>query len=167
MKKLLAYGLLIPLTACAGRIPDPIEVEQSADFGLPCIAIEAELEGNRAKAHQLGNRQLDQVAGNISVATLGFTLFMPAYLGLNLSDANQRERTALEERRQHLQAVGASRGCHVHDRAPDGYTVYQREHRRYVDDDGRQVDLPVNHYAYSPRGAARVAASDPVLNGSR
>lgn len=160
MKKLLAFGLLIPLAACAGRIADPIPVEQKADFGLPCVAIDAEMDGNRAKSQQLADRQVEQVARNISVGTLGFTLFLPAYLGLNLSDANEREREALEERYDRLTAIRTSRGCHVHDRAPEGYTVYQREHRSYVDEYGRQIELPVNHYAYSERGAERVAASE-------
>jgi hypothetical protein len=159
MKKLLAFGLLIPLAACAGRLPDPIEVEQSADYGLPCTAIDAEMAGNRAKAWHLADREVDRTAQNISVGTLGFTLFVPAYFGFDLSDANARERQALMERNDRLVALRTSRGCHVHDQAPAGYTVYQREHRTYEDEYGREVALPVNHYAYSERGAERVAAS--------
>ena len=68
MKKLLAAGLLIPLVACAGRIPDPIQVEQGADFGLPCVAIDAEMAGNRAKSRQLAERQFESTAQNIGVA---------------------------------------------------------------------------------------------------
>lgn len=167
MKSLLAFGLLIPLAACAGRIPDPIQVEQSGDFGLPCVAIDAEMAGNRAKAQQLAERQDDETAQNLGVATIGFTLFMPAYIGLSLSDANERERAALEQRQDRLTAVRTSRGCHVHAQAPEGYTVYQREHGSYVDEHGRRIDAPLNHYAYSRRGAERVAASDTAPNGAQ
>ena len=69
----------------------------------------------------------------------------------------------MDQRRDHLTAIGTSKGCHVHAEAPSGFTVYTRERSTYTDEHGRRIDLPVNHYAYTDGAANRIAQRDPAL----
>lgn len=165
MRTLLAFGLMATLAACAGRLPNPIEVEQAGDFSLSCVALEAEFEGNRDKHSFLQNRDAVEESENLSVGVLAFTLAQPAFFGLDLSDANQDEMAALEQRRERLVSLMASQGCHIQDRVPTPYRAYVREEKVYVDEAGRQLTLPVNHFVYSTRGADRLAARDQSLPG--
>ena len=165
MRRLLALGLLLPLVACAGRVPDPIEVEQANDFSLSCPVLAAEHEGNEDKYGFLEDRDADEVAKNLSVGVMAFTLTPLAFFGLDLSNANQKEMDALMERRERLEGLMASRGCHVQNMAPGPYRAYVREERLYVDEHGRQINLPVNHFVYSRRGADRVAVQDQNAAG--
>ena len=158
MRLLLALGLILPLAACAGRIADPIEVEQRGDFSLSCEALHAEYEGNMEKTSFLAHREADERAQNLGIAVLGFTLTQWAYVGLDLSDANKREMAALEERRDRLEALIVNRGCHVQHQAPQPYSVYVRERQLYTDAEGRQMTLPVNHFVYSGPGTQRLLA---------
>ena len=160
MRTLLALGLIIPLAACAGRLPDPIEVEQAGDFSLTCVALSAELEGNRGKHGFLYERERAEEAENLSVGALAFVLSPAIFFGLDLSDANEDEMAALDERRERLLALMAGRGCHAQELAPTPYRAFVRERKVYVDEHGRQLTLPVNHFVYSTRGADRIAARD-------
>ena len=165
MRTLLALGLAMSLAACAGRISNPIEVEQAGDFSLSCTAMTAEHQGNQDKYSFLENREAETNAQNISIGVLGFVFTPMAYIGLDLSDANQEEMAALEERRDRLEALMASRGCHVQDMAPAPYRAYVRETKVYTDEFGREISLPVNHFVYSTHGADRLAARDPAISG--
>lgn len=165
MRTLLALGLMIPLAACSGRLSNPIEVEQAGDFSLSCVALDAEQEGNQKKAVFLQERESAEAAENLSVLALGFNFTRFAYVAFDLSDANEDELAALEERRDRLDALMASRGCHVQNHAPAPYRAYVREHKVYTDEHGRQVTLPVNHFVYSASGADRLAARDQAATG--
>ena len=165
MKRVLVLGLLPLLAACGGRFPAPDEVKAPGDFDLTCTMLETEMEGNRDKVAYLLQRQDDTTTENLAVGTMAFATAMPPlFLALDISDANFIEMEALRERTRHLEDIHTAKGCHIHTMMPAGFSRYTRQHQGVEDRYGRRLELPVNHYVYSPpadgQDVARAADKD-------
>jgi len=148
MKKILLLTVVLPLAACAGRFPNPVDVEQAADNGLTCVMIDAEIAGNRDRVQYLVYEDDDAQAYNFAVAAASYALFPPGMLALNLSDAERIEIKALEERNERLATLRLTRGCHTQELAPAEQAAYTRRRETVTDVDGRRMTLPVNRYVY-------------------
>ena len=151
MKNVIAVSLLLALAACAGRTPDPIEVQQSADRGLSCPAIEAEMAGNKARVAYLVQENDEATDMNITLGALAAGLFPPALVAADVSDAQEVEISALHERNTHLETLRVHRGCVTAELVPQGFTGFARGTSIYSDADGRRFQLRSNNYIYEPR----------------
>ena len=151
MKSVIAVSLLLALAACAGRNPEPIEVRQSADRGLSCPMIEAEMDGNKGRIAELVKEDDEASDMNITIGALAAGLFPPALLASDVSDAQEVEISALHDRNSHLETLRVHRGCVTADLVPQGFTGFARGTSIYSDADGRRIELRSNNYIYEPR----------------
>ena len=151
MKQFFYLGLLLSLAACAGRLPEPVAVEQTGDLGLRCLVIDAEIGGNKERAAMLATQDDDAEAYNMAVGLTSFALFLPGLLSLDMSDAETVEIAALEERNAYLETIGMRKGCHVQALVPPGYASFDRQRQRFIDENGRFLDISVNRFTYNDR----------------
>jgi len=160
MKSVIAVSLLLALSACAGRNPEPVDVQQSADRGLTCPVIEAEMEGNRARVRYLEKENSEASDMNITLGALAAGLFPPALVATDVSDAQEVEISALHDRNTHLETLRIHKGCVTAKLVPQGFTGFARGKSVYSDTDGRRIELRSNNYIYEPRQPL-AAASPP------
>ena len=163
MKSVIAASLLLALSACAGRNPQPIDIQQSADPGLSCPAIEAEMAGNDARIAQLAKENDEASDMNITVGALAAGLFPPAVVAFDVSDAQEVEISALHDRNTRLETMRIHRGCVTADLVPQGFTGFARGRAVYSDADGRRLELRSNNYVYEPRRPL-AAATPPTAS---
>lgn len=151
MKSVIAASLLLVLAGCAGRSPQPIDVQQSADRSLTCPVIEAEMAGNKARVAQLVKEDDEASDMNITIGALAAGLFPPALLATDVSDAQEVEISALHDRNTHLETLRVHKGCVTANLVPQGFTGFARGKSVYSDADGRRIELRSNNYIYEPR----------------
>ena len=151
MKTAVAASLLLILSACAGRSPDPIEVQQSADRSLSCPMIEAEMAGNKARVRSLEKEDNEARDMNITVGALAAGLFPPAIVVTDVSDAQEVEIGALHDRNTHLETMRIQKGCVTAKLVPQGFTGFTRGRSVHSDASGRRLELRSNNYIYEPR----------------
>ena len=159
MRLLMTLALLPVLAACAGRFPDPIEERQAADFDLSCTTLSAEIEGYRDKAQYTAKMLNEKISRNWTVGAIAIATVQPAFLALDLSDAEKQEIAALEARARHLEDIQTAKGCHLHAEVPEGFATYSRRRHGFFDSHGRRLSLPLNHYVYGPGGNIGAAAT--------
>ncbi len=95
---------VLSLTACAGRVPQPVPMVLASDPQLDCAAIEAELALNNQKISDLAIERGWKMGQNAVAGVIGFMVW-PAWLGLDFQDAAGKEAAALSERNQYLLAL--------------------------------------------------------------
>lgn len=106
----VCVGCLIVLTlsACAGRTPQPAPLVMASDRQLDCGAIEAEIKLNNQKISDLAIEQGWKMGQNAVAGIAGFMIW-PAWLGLDLQDAAGKEASALTQRNEYLLALSRER----------------------------------------------------------
>jgi len=95
---------VLSLTACAGRVPQPVPMVLVSDRQLDCSAIEAELKLNNQKISDLAIERGWKMGQNAVAGVVGFMIW-PAWLGLDFQDAAGKEATALSQRNDYLLAL--------------------------------------------------------------
>ena len=102
----VCFGCLVVLTlsACAGRTPQPIPLVLASDRQLDCGDIEAEVKRNNQKISDLAIEQGWKMGQNAVAGIVGFMVW-PAWLGLDFQDAAGKEASALSQRNQYLLAL--------------------------------------------------------------
>jgi hypothetical protein len=95
---------VLSLTACAGRVPQPVPMVLVSDRELDCTAIEAELKLNNQKISDLAIERGWKMGQNAVAGVIGFMVW-PAWLGLDFQDAAGKEATALSNRNEYLLAL--------------------------------------------------------------
>ena len=159
MKRLLMAALLPLMAACAGRFPQPVEVRNASDFDLTCTMLAAEIEGNRDKVQYLARLEDEAASQNIVVTTIASAGLLPAILAWDVSNANDIEAEALEERSRHLENVHTRKGCHVRAEMPEGFSRYERRRQEVIDAHGRRLELPMNRFVYGQPARDSLALS--------
>lgn len=106
----VCVGCLIVLTlsACAGRTPQPAPLVMASDRQLDCGAIEAEIKLNNQKISDLAIEKGWKMGQNAVAGIAGFMIW-PAWLGLDLQDAAGKEANALTQRNEYLLALSRER----------------------------------------------------------
>lgn len=66
MRSVVALGVALALTACAGRAPAPVQTVQIQDNSMHCHALTAEIGGNTQRIAALGSEQGAKVAQNVA-----------------------------------------------------------------------------------------------------
>lgn len=99
------------LAACAARPANPVPLSRPGDEALSCEDMAREMERNRKAATGLAGAEDDVVSGNIAAGVVGVALFWPALFAMDLSNAEQIELRALNDRNDALRRRAARKGC--------------------------------------------------------
>jgi hypothetical protein len=159
MKSTLVLGLTaVALTACMGRVPEPVAVQSERDASLTCVALDAEKAGNEERVRYLRQEQDGSEHMNLVIGSFAVVAFLPAAAAMDISDAEEVEMRALNKRNARVEAMRAARGCITAPLVPQGYTAYERGEERYQDASGRVVTLPSNTYVYDQPTATAAGA---------
>jgi hypothetical protein len=103
-----AATLVLSLSACAGRTPQPVAVVQQKDTTMDCAAIQAEIAQNTAQSAELGRDKGSKTAQNVAAGVAG--IFIPVlWFAMDFQDAAGTEQKAIESRNAYLsqKALGA------------------------------------------------------------
>ena len=100
----LALAAISALSACGGRVADPVSTTRASDNLLTCAHIEAERNVNIARAEDLSGE-------NEFAANNNFGMLVASPLFLDLSDTVQKEIVALDARNGQLDALASAKGC--------------------------------------------------------
>lgn len=164
MKRTLLLGLTaVALTACMGRVPEPVAVQSERDGSLTCPTLAAEKAGNEARVRYLQEEQDGSDHMNLVVGSVAVVAFLPTAALMDLSDAQEVEIDALNKRNERLETIRVARGCITAPLVPQGYSAYERGQETYQDASGRVVTLPANTYIYSQPAAAAGAVAPQAL----
>lgn len=93
------------------RQAHPVQLSQSGDAGLECRAIADMQMRNRLDAVRLAKLDEGVAAGNAIAVTISKAWFWPAVFGVDMSDVEQIEARALQDRNRRLDEIAASKGC--------------------------------------------------------
>lgn len=98
---IIAAVLVLSLSACAGRTPQPVAVVQAKDTTMDCAAIQAEIQQNTTHAAELGSEKGTKVAQNIAAGVAG--VFIPVlWFAMDFQGAAGTEQKAIEDRNAYL-----------------------------------------------------------------
>lgn len=93
--------LVLSLSACAGRSPQPVAVVQMKDTTMDCAAIQAEIQQNTAQAAELGKEKGSKVAQNVAAGVAG-VIIPVLWFAMDFQGAADTEQKALDSRNQYL-----------------------------------------------------------------
>ena len=105
----LLFGVL--LAFCAARQTSPVVLSQPGDATLSCEQIAVEMARNETEAARLTGVDEEVVSGNVAAGVVGTVFFPPAFLALDLSNAEQIQFRALRDRNNNLARMHQDRGC--------------------------------------------------------
>ena len=105
----LAAAVAIGLSACAGRVPAPVQVVQPQDRFPDCIAIFSEVQANNAKVQQLASDQGLKTAQNVAAGVAGGFVVPRLWFGMDFQGTADKETAALQSRQQYLVTLAEQR----------------------------------------------------------
>ncbi len=114
MKRMLPAALIFVLTltvACAGREPVLIDKKQAGDASLSCAQLHREVDrctDTILEKYQAGKKKTDQTIG---AAVVGYVIFPPALLAMDLKKADYKEMGAYQSRRNYLIKLADEKDC--------------------------------------------------------
>lgn len=108
MRSAAAVGLVVSLTACAGRPPDIAPLVLASDQHLTCESIEAETRINNAKISGLATEESLKLGQNVVAGVAGIFVW-PAWIGLDFQNAAGKEANALSQRNEYLLTLARDR----------------------------------------------------------
>ena len=103
--------LLIFTAACAARPSNPVAISQPGDAQMSCEQLVAERTSNRRKAAALAGADEDVVTGNVAAGVASALVFWPAVFAMDLSNAEQIELRALQDRDRTLEGLQKQKNC--------------------------------------------------------
>ena len=109
---LLALSGAIAVAGCKEtRQANPVQISQPGDAALECQAIAGLQHENRVQAARLAKLDEGVAMGNALAVTISKALFWPAVLGVDMSDVEEIEARALQDRNRRLQEIADAKGC--------------------------------------------------------
>jgi hypothetical protein len=105
---LLVLSLL--LAACGATQVTPTAISRPSDSALSCQQIESEIAKNRSEALRLTGADQTTEAGNVAKGVAS-AFFWPVLFTMDLSNADQIQLRALQDRNENLERLGRTRSC--------------------------------------------------------
>lgn len=103
-----SVGLVLLLSACAGRAPQLAPLVLASDQGLTCEAIQAEARLNNEQMAALATEEDLKLGQNVVAGVAGFMIW-PAWFALDFQDAAGKEGKALSRRNEYLATLADER----------------------------------------------------------
>jgi hypothetical protein len=89
----------------------PVHLAQPGDDALSCVEIADERLANRKKAAKLAKLDEGVAISNAFAMTLSQVWFWPAIMGVDMSDVEEIEARAIEQRNVRLAGLAKTNGC--------------------------------------------------------
>lgn len=100
--------LLIGLSACAGRDPQPIATVQVQDQQSDCAMITAEIQANNSRAQALAGEHTEKMVQNVAAGVVGLVIW-PVWFAMDAKGAASTEAQALQARQEYLAHLAEQR----------------------------------------------------------
>lgn len=108
-KFLIGLCIVSVLTGCAGRAPNPVTINQFGDEQKSCQALKNEMKMIENNVQRL-IPQSDKTGKNVALGVAGLIVW-PAWLFMDLSNAEKEEINAYRMRYDHLMTIAQSKQC--------------------------------------------------------
>lgn len=109
--RLIAILSLLAIAACQNRVAEPVHLAQPTDDRLTCTEIAEKRVENRKQAARLVKLDEGVALSNAFAITLSQVWFWPAIMGVDMSDVEEIEARALQDRNQRLIAIAKEKSC--------------------------------------------------------
>lgn len=110
LKKIITIGVISALLAgCAGRAANPVMIRQSNDNLKSCSLLNSEMSQIERNIQRL-IPESDKTGKNVALGIGGLFLW-PAWLFMDLSNAEKEEINAYRMRYDHLLNISQQKGC--------------------------------------------------------
>ena len=106
---------LLALTACAGREADLAVLAQTGDHDKSCQQLAGEVHSLAAAARHKIDRNHGRDAADLVLGELGTLLWWPAWLALDVKNADGEEANSMIDRIDYLRDVAEGKGCPISD----------------------------------------------------
>ena len=112
MKRLIpTLCIILLLTACGGRTPNPVMISQYGDNRKSCRALEFEMTAIQGEIQRLlPNR--DKTGKNVALGVAGWFLLVPLFF-MDFKNAEATEYEAFRQRYNHLASIAIDKRCSV------------------------------------------------------
>src|SRR5690606_20679539 len=90
--RVLAFTMLITISACGGRTPNPVMVAQYGDYQKSCKALEFEMTTIQGEIQRLLPKS-DKTGQNVALGVAGWFLLVPWFF-MDFKNAEQTEYEA-------------------------------------------------------------------------
>lgn len=108
-KSLIIIAIIAGLSGCAGRAANPVALNQLGDESKSCRQIKTELMTVENNIQRL-IPQSDKTARNVALGVAGLVVW-PAWLFMDLSNAEKEELHAYRARHDKLVALAERKNC--------------------------------------------------------
>lgn len=110
MKKVIITITVVDLlSACAGKVANPVSAVQLGDDDKSCKAISYEISSNQDEINRLLPKT-NKTGKNVVLAITGWFVIIPWFF-MDFSDAEQQEINALRTRNTNLTSLSISKKC--------------------------------------------------------
>ena len=107
----ILVGMAAILAGCGARSSNPVAISQPGDKDLTCAQIEEQVRTNNALAIQKAGGNEATVNQNAAAVAVGVLVFWPAMLAMDLSNSEQIELRALQDRNRSLERLYRNKDC--------------------------------------------------------
>jgi len=112
MKKIITtIAIIATLSACAGRVANPVSAVQLGDENKSCKAISYEISSNQDEINRLLPKT-NKTGKNVVLGITGWFVLVPWFF-MDFSDAEQQEINALRTRNTNLTSISISKKCGI------------------------------------------------------
>lgn len=111
---LVLFSLLI-LTGCGGREADLAALAQAGDHDKSCQELAGEVHSLATAARRKIDRNHGRDAADLALGALGTLLFWPAWLALDVKNADGEEANSMIDRIDYLRDVAEGKACPISD----------------------------------------------------
>ena len=111
MKKISLFCIILVLSGCMGKTPNPITVKNLDDEHLSCERIKIEISSLEEKIRRL-IPESEKTGSNVALGAAGL-LFLPLWCFMDLSDAEKIEIEACRDRISHLTSIYKDKKCSI------------------------------------------------------
>jgi hypothetical protein len=98
------------ISSCAGRLPQPVAIENSEDSSITCAKIEKEIYLIKKNISELYSESITNTERDTFVGLVA-SFFPPAYIFRDFRQAEKVEINGLRKRHNHLVKLAHQRGC--------------------------------------------------------
>ena len=110
-KSAVGAAVVCLVAACGHKPSNPVAISQPGDTALTCQQIESQMTANRHAANTLAGLDSDREATNTAAMVASAVVFWPAVFAIDLSNTEQIEMRALQDRNQNLARMHGKKQC--------------------------------------------------------
>ncbi len=104
-------GIAAAMSACGARSSNPVAISQPGDKDLTCEQIAGQVQANNTLAVEKAGGKQEVANQNAAAVAVGVLVFWPAMLAMDLSNSEQIELRALQDRNRSLERLYRGKDC--------------------------------------------------------